>query len=350
MCIIYLVQISHSSGKKKFLISSTSFLLVTLHICGFEIFPGFSNPLKAGELWTKLLFLTTLKWTVLLLQPPCWLCIIILCCQGGRKRGGGRRERGEGRKLGRKKSNCPIPVSVEWNAVVLDGSQVGTGATWSLTLAAVFCDFSLNHLVVILGMVARSQTTHWDRFLRGVISLKTLVFFLDLNDATLRLRMWWAERSAQISLLRSWSSRISRRKVLGLFSPTFKSVFWLQCHRPHCSIHPGVGGAACRCCCRSSWTLSDGIGRVRGHVAGQHVCPGLLGQRGPETRHQPERGGRGVLRDQDRVVGQEHPLPAQELLRPGSTLKETAGVLSWGQKGPEQVPALRRSVHEGSPN
>ena len=86
----------------------------------------------------------------------------------------------------------------------------------------------------------------------------------------------------------------------------------------------------------------NGIGRVRRHVAGQHVRPGLLGQRDPETHHQPAGRGRGVLRDQDRVVGPEHSILAPQLLRPGPALQETAGVLPWGHEGPVRVSTHRR--------
>lgn len=48
--------------------------------------------------------------------------------------------------------------------------------------------------------------------------------------------------------------------------------------------------------------VRNGIGCVWRHVAGQHVCPGLLGQRDPEAHHQPAGRGRGVFRDKDRVV------------------------------------------------
>lgn len=88
----------------------------------------------------------------------------------------------------------------------------------------------------------------------------------------------------------------------------------------------------------------NGIGCVWRHVAGQHVRQGLLGERRPETHHQPARRGRAVFRDQDRVVGQKHFILASELLRPGAAVQKAAGVLPWGPQSPVQVSPDRRLV------
>lgn len=95
---------------------------------------------------------------------------------------------------------------------------------------------------------------------------------------------------------------------------------------------------------RACVSVCDGIGCVRGHVSGQHVRPGLLGERDPEAHHQPAGRGGGVLRDQDRVVRQEHSILAPELLRPGSAVQKTAGVFSRGQERPVKEPPDRRLV------
>lgn len=136
----------------------------------------------------------------------------------------------------------------------------------------------------------------------------------------LRLRLWWAERSsssssppvyAQPALRVDWPKK-SCRSCLFLFVTflyirfSFFFNLWpwilLFARRPS---PPSM----------LDWRLRNGIGCVWRHVAGQHVCPGLLGQRDPEAHHQPAGRGRGVFRDKDRVVWQEHFILASELFR-----------------------------------
>uniref|UniRef100_A0A8V0Y482 PX domain containing 1 n=1 Tax=Gallus gallus TaxID=9031 RepID=A0A8V0Y482_CHICK len=74
----------------------------------------------------------------------------------------------------------------------------------------------------------------------------------------------------------------------------------------------------------------DGLGRVRGHFAGEHVRAGLLGERHPAAHHQPAGRRGGVLRDPHRVVGPQHPLPAPQLLRPGPPLQAPPRLLPRG--------------------
>lgn len=90
--------------------------------------------------------------------------------------------------------------------------------------------------------------------------------------------------------------------------------------------------------------MCDGIGCVRRHVSGQHVRPGLLGERDPQAHHQPAGRGGGVLRDPDGMVGQEHFILAPELLRPGSAVQKVAGIFPRGQERPVQESSDRRLV------
>lgn len=93
------------------------------------------------------------------------------------------------------------------------------------------------------------------------------------------------------------------------------------------------------------WMLRNGIGGFRGHVAGEHVCQRLLGERDPAADYQPARRRRGVLWDQDRVVGQKHFIPAPELFWFGKVVQEACGILPWGQKRPYEVAPNWRLVY-----
>lgn len=138
-------------------------------------------------------------------------------------------------------------------------------------------------------------------------------------------------RSRLLLLTHSWDSQSSCRQTDKRRS--FSSLV----------LVPSSPPAAC-CRTDSPGWGQHGIGRVWRHLLGQHVRPGLLGERDPEAHHQPAGRRRGVLRDPDRVVGQEHFIPAQELLGPGSTVQETGGVLSWRQERPVKVSPHRRWV------
>ena len=166
----------------------------------------------------------------------------------------------------------------------------------------------------------------WDRYCqiystkgRNLFTLNSISSFslcLSRIMPRLRSRLWWAERSSpSSSCLRTAAAQSGRtrqkkkRKKLPEF--VWEFVFLLPTFLRLRSPKPPPA--------MLDWkpVPRNGIGGVWRDVAGQHVCPGLLGQRDPEAHHQPARRGRGVLRDKDRVVWQEHFILAPELLRSG---------------------------------